>query len=121
MIALTPDEVLQIVPTMPRVRRPPSFWCRDVEHLILYQREGLVGRDASQRAGNRVEQSVHRNEADDRDEKQQRAAQREEVGMRQLRGETEAVIGHYFAGRAREQLAPRNRHAEGAEHQRTPG
>ena len=49
IIAFTPDEVLQIVPSMPSVSRPPFLLLGDLQYLILdqLQRLGMARRAAS--------------------------------------------------------------------------
>jgi len=94
---------------------------RDLQDLVLNDREHLVGRDLGERRGNRVEQPGDRDEADNRDEKEQRREERQEKIVGQLRSETEAVVDQDLAARSLRELPPTSRAHEPTKHQLARG
>ena len=75
------------------------FVC-DLENLILDDRQDFARRDAREHSGDGVEQAGDGNEADDRDNEQQRGKEREKEVVGQLGGEAQAVVCQELAGRS---------------------
>ena len=105
-IAVIPDEVLQIVPSMPRVSRPPllSFAIfRICSWTIDSTSPGATRASMAVIASSRPPTGM---KLMTRDEEQQRGEQREKEVVGELRGEAQAVVGHHLDRRPLEQLAP---------------
>ena len=100
-IAVIPDEQLQIVPSMPERQEAAALVVRDLQDLILDDRQHFAWRDAGEHAGDRVRAGRSTGmKLMTRDEKQQRGKQREKEVARELRGEAEAVVCHDLDARS---------------------
>ena len=106
MMAVTPDDVLQIVPSMPRVSSPPFLSCAILRIWSWTIDSTSPGATRASIAGDGVEQAATGMKLMSATRNSSAGKEREEEIVGQLGREAQAVVCQHLAGRPLEQLPP---------------